>query len=194
MRQQFWERSSFFTQKGNSMLAQQVNKIKYISQTSYDKFINQIDFSTCKCACGAIGRFVRHGYYLRSIKNPNKKVKLSILRVKCKSCSKTHAILHPTIIPYSQIVLFDTIKIIICKLNNKNYYNSPQANLEINEEDIVNTEKRFFKYWYERLIALISSTFENIIEYLNKSNSIINIFRVYNKAFMQIHRGYYYLC
>jgi hypothetical protein len=175
------------------MLAQQNTKIKYINQTVYDKYLTQIDFSSCKCACGAFGRFVRHGFYKRSIKTPDGKVKLSILRVKCKSCSKTHAILHPSIIPYSQIVLSNTIDIILCMISNKSYYELSNANLEINEEDIINTEKRFSNHWSERLKVLMFNTFEAITDFLNKDISIINIFKVYHKAFMQIHRGYYHL-
>lgn len=66
-----------------------------------------IDVSKCKCPnCGANGSMIRHAYYLRFIISfftgcfTTKRLK--ILRVKCKSCGSTHAILPGDTIPYKQ--------------------------------------------------------------------------------------------
>lgn len=55
--------------------------------------------------CGAKNRFIRHAYYDRSVcfLDGNLNVceeKLTILRLLCKSCSSTHAVLPGDIIPY----------------------------------------------------------------------------------------------
>jgi hypothetical protein len=59
-----------------------------------------------KCNCQ--GQFYRHGFYVRFlfvlcvIANlfKSEKIKISVLRVKCKNCGKTHAILDCEVIPY----------------------------------------------------------------------------------------------
>ncbi|HOH58867.1 MAG TPA: DUF6431 domain-containing protein, partial [Bacilli bacterium] len=95
-----------------------------------------------------------HGYYKRSIKIPLGKIALSILRVKCKSCGKTHAILHPSIIPYSQIPLCDTIEIIDAYENNKSFTNILNNNPDITESDVRYTIKRYLKCWKDRILSI----------------------------------------
>jgi len=66
-----------------------------------------IDVSNYKCpVCGARHSMIRHAYYKRNVITFNNNefiyLDLKILRVKCKSCNSTHAILPGDIIPYKQ--------------------------------------------------------------------------------------------
>jgi hypothetical protein len=87
------------------------------SQESYDLGIEQSHILSLKCpCCSSVGNFEKHGFYERSIKieTPDNKGKLvlSISRVKCLGCGKTHALLPTWIVPYSQHLLEDQIEII----------------------------------------------------------------------------------
>ena len=58
------------------------------------------------------GQLIKHAYYNRHIKTPNGIIELTILRVKCKCCNKTHAIFPTCIVPYSQVLLKDHLSIL----------------------------------------------------------------------------------
>ena len=183
-------RSFFIYHKGNIMLSQVTVKIKYLTQKNYNKYLYLLNFSTCKCSCGATGRFVMHGYYKRSIKIPLGKIALSILRVKCKSCGKTHAILHPSIIPYSQIPLCDTIEIIDAYENNNSFTNILNNNPDITESDVRYTIKRYLKCWKDRILSI--STIP-ILDFILLADFQKKVSDYFFRAFMQIKCGFYQL-
>lgn len=58
----------------------------------------------CK-SCGYEGMLHRHGYYSRNVITKYYIKRINILRVKCPSCGKTHAILPSFLIPYYQYSL-----------------------------------------------------------------------------------------
>ena len=58
----------------------------------------------CK-SCGYEGMLHRHGYYSRNVITRHCIRRISILRVKCPSCGKTHAVLPSFLIPYYQYSL-----------------------------------------------------------------------------------------
>ncbi len=165
-------------------------KINRLTQEIYNDYIFSLDFSTCSCDCPARGRFCIHGYYTRSIKSPVEKITLKILRIKCKSCERTHAVLHPSIVPYSQIVLVDTMQIISNTLNNESSYNVINQNPEITESDVRYTVKKFMKHWKERILSL-SPTF--ILEFLKTNDFAKLVSKAFNLAFMQVKCCFYSL-
>lgn len=59
------------------------------------------------------GCLTRHAFYIRFVKNDNGKEELSVLRVICSVCEKSHAILLDSIVPYSQTLMKDQIQIIM---------------------------------------------------------------------------------
>jgi hypothetical protein len=77
-------------------------KIKYLTQDNCNKFIENIDFHKLSCSCGMSGQLIKHAYYDRHIKMPEGVITLTILRVKCTCCGKTHAIFPESIVPYSR--------------------------------------------------------------------------------------------
>lgn len=165
-------------------------KINRLTQKTYNKYIYSLDFSTCSCMCSSTGRFDMHGYYYRSIKNPDGKIKLRILRIKCESCGKTHAVLHPSIVPYSQVVLIDTLDIVSNYLNNESNNSVLNQNPEITESDVRNTIKKFKKHWKERIKSL---TINPMLDFFKLNNFLELISKAFKIAFMQIKSTFYSL-
>lgn len=163
-------------------------KIKYLNQQIYNDYIFSLDFTTCSCPCGATGRFDLHGYYERSLKTPSEKIILSILRIKCKSCNKTHAVLHPSIVPYSHITLTDTIDIIVNYDGAEDNMNVINNNPEITESDVKYTIKKYVKHWKERILSLSTIPIRDFLELDTFQKKVSQTFC---RAFMQIKRCFY---
>ena len=79
----------------------------YINCNTYDKKVikNNLIFTYICPKCGAKHSFIRHGYYQRNscFFNNNFEIcekKLTILRLLCKGCLSTHAVLPGNVIPY----------------------------------------------------------------------------------------------
>lgn len=153
------------------------NKIKSFTQKSYNKFIDSLPFHQLTCPCGQKGRLIKHAYYSRSIKCSDDFVKLILLRVLCKSCKKTHAILPQWIVPYSQILLNDHLNIILSYHNHSSFEPIMQSNLLIDESNIRYIIRQYLRHWKERIAAFYISLNEHI------SNAC---FTIYYRQFMQI--------
>lgn len=169
------------------MLSQISSKFKYLTQRIYNKYIYSIGFSTCNCSCGATGRFIMHGYYCRSLKTPLGKLRLRILRVKCKSCGITHAVLHPCIIPYSQIPLYDAINIIEAYETKESYVEILDDNPEITESDVRYIIKNYCKYWREKILSIATC----VIPWIKSLTLVKSVSERFNQAFLQIKRCCY---
>ena len=76
-----------------------------ITQAAYNEIIQRLAFHKLSCTCGRHGDLVRHGYYNRSVKAALRSWVIRILRVRCKSCGKTHALLPESLVPYSSVTL-----------------------------------------------------------------------------------------
>jgi len=92
--------------------------------TYEEKILNKKDFFTYNCpTCGAKHSFTRHASYKRNIillsEDTLVDKKLKILRLKCSSCNKTHAILPNDIVPYCIYSYSIMIKILYQHLIDK---------------------------------------------------------------------------
>jgi hypothetical protein len=76
-----------------------------LSQSFYDYCINSLQFHQLTCSCGRSGCLNIHGYYQRKVKTHDGSFILTVCRVICSECGRTHAILPSSIVPYSQIPL-----------------------------------------------------------------------------------------
>ena len=152
-------------------------KIKSLTQKSYDKFIKNIDFHRLTCSCGKSGLLVKHGYYKRNVKNNDGKVTLTILRVKCKSCGKTHAIFPECIVPYSQILLSDHISIINAYKTKSPFEPIMIANEFISQNNIIYIIKQYLQYWAERI-----PSFKILLDFSVSKQCLKN----FKRQFMQI--------
>lgn len=152
-------------------------KIKHLTQDNYNKFIKNIDFHKLSCSCGMSGQLIKHAYYNRHIKTPEGVITLTILRVKCTCCGKTHAIFPEIIVPYSQILLTDHISIINAYNNDSSFEPIMMSNEFIDESNISYIIKQYLRYWKERLIS-----FKIPLDF-NISKQCLKLFK---QQFMQI--------
>lgn len=145
--------------------------------------INFIDLHLIKCSCGHKYCLVKHGYYKRKLKLGFETIVLSILRVKCKSCGKTHAILPDNIVPYSQIPVDLQRKILTYDIKDNELQALMEANTDITEENIYRIKMKYKMFWEERLISASLDLKINLLTLVS------SCFLAFEKQFMQIRRG-----
>ncbi len=159
----------------------------YPNQEIYKQEIENLNYYQYRCKCGQ-NNFVKHGYYKRCIKSPLGKVILTILRIKCKSCNCTHAVLPSSIVPYSQITLSDQIEI-ISEYEDNDVKTVMEKNPEIDQSNVNYVIKKYINHWKERLRSIFIYISENInINYLIKT-----VFNSFKTAFMQIKQTHFFL-
>ena len=162
------------------MITLKVDKLnREISQKLYDEIIESVDIHLLECTCKRHNMVV-HGYYSRNIKTHNGNVELVILRVRCKDCGKTHAVLISLIVPYQSIEMSVQIKIITDNDIEKIMYCNPN----IDELDIYRVKERF-RLRYKSFMKSLNLTFEDDLVFLS--------FKYFKSNFMQTHRGVYNL-
>lgn len=87
--------------------------VNSIDAETYKKITDNLNLNSLTYSKCLKHTFVRHGYYVRTLKFRNSSVKLRILRVRCFFCETTHAILLYFIVPYSQHSLEIHLKAIL---------------------------------------------------------------------------------
>ena len=155
------------------------NLNREISQKLYDEIIESVDIHLLECTCKRHNMVV-HGYYSRNIKTHNGNIELVIMRVRCKDCGKTHAVLISFIVPYQSIEMSVQIKIIANSDIEKIMYCNPS----IDELDISRVKERF-RLRYKSFMKSLNLTFEDDLVFLS--------FKYFKSNFMQIHKGVYNL-
>lgn len=154
-------------------------KIKGFSQKYYDNLIINLDFHKLICPCGQTGQLIKHGKYTRSVKTPEKLMPLEIKRLKCKACSKTHALMPEFLVPYSRILLEDHLSIIENFENNISNDGVMFSNPFIDKDNISYVIKQYRLHWKEKLIAFDIKLNQSIAE---------SCFSFFKRQFMQIKR------
>lgn len=173
------------------MISYNVNKINIKKNYNIKKFISSYEVEYLRLDCVSIKcpncnsyKMVKHGYYVRYliIDEHTEKHSIKILRVKCKHCGKTHAILPFLVIPYIQTTLIRAIIIIDTFENNKKENYSYLSC----EYRIISIFKRIWKNKlksYSLKLSTVKSKFLNILKtFINNEN----------KYFLQVHKGAYY--
>lgn len=90
------------------LVSKKFNRI--ITKSNYFEVIHSLNLNSILCSkCKSLNCFSIHGYYVRYVRYGNILIKLIILRIRCKCCGITHAVLPYSIIPYTQRTLDDTI-------------------------------------------------------------------------------------
>ena len=128
------------------MLTYQVNDFKSFSQKFYDDCVNRIDFFSVQCTCGHKGCLTRHGFYNRNVRTDNGTVTLSILRVRCSECGRTHAVLLSSMVPFSQISVLNQFDIIL-----GNGQRVMDNNPDINESSCSHIRRSYRFFFFEFL-------------------------------------------
>lgn len=108
---------------------------------------------------------------------------LRILRVKCKECGRTHAILPELVVPYSQIPAELQQFMLLYPLGSPELEELMQSNCDITESNILAVRSRYRRNWKERLLAIGMRVQTDIADLIKRS------FSVFHRQFMQIHSG-----
>lgn len=156
------------------------DKINTLNQISYNNFLQDIEMHQLSCSCGLSGCLIKHGYYNRSIKTSCGIIPLSILRVKCKHCGKTHAIFPVLIVPYSRVLLNTQLSIISAYISKSSFEPIMIDNEYIDESNIKYIIRQFIRYWKERIASFRFSVFDSLGAL---SKQCLNTFK---RQFMQI--------
>lgn len=165
-----------------------------VNFNNYDeKILNYTGFFTYVCpSCGAIHSLTRHAVYERNISFLQKNIlfnkKLKILRLKCSSCEKTHAILPNDVIPYCIYSYSFMIKILTVHFLEKESVLSIADNYNISYQLIysfISKLKQFFNdcIYVLRLLSLLTDIFNpstydvlNTIHNLSLKSCFLQIF------------------
>ena len=128
--------------------------INHFSQKIYNDILDSLQFHQLKCPCGCSGMLIRHGSYNRTLKFQGESLQLSILRLKCKSCGHTHAILPSAVVPYSQIPLKDQQDILAASAQGESTEPVMNRNPLIDENNVKSLLRQYRKHWKERLSSI----------------------------------------
>lgn len=159
------------------------NGFKGITAEIYGRIVATLPIYRLQCSCGHAGCLVRHGYYRRRLKTREGTIVLCILRVKCKECGRTHAILPELVVPYSQIPADLQQYMLLYPLGSPELEALMQENSDISESNVLAVRSRYRKQWKERLLTMGHKAQEEIADLIRES------FSFFHRQFMQIHRG-----
>lgn len=154
-----------------------------LNQDIYEKILDILPLHQIRCVCGAAGQLVRHAYYNREVKRRKGTANLIILRVKCQSCGRTHAILTDQIVPYEQVAVDIQQEMILFSIWSPEIQQLLEDNQGITESDVAAVKRRFKKHWKERLAAMGKEITDSI------SDLIRTAFSFFHRQFMQIRSG-----
>lgn len=126
---------------------------------------------------------MRHGYYHRRLKTRDGTIVLRILRVKCKECGRTHAVLPELTVPYSQIPADIQQYMLLYPLGSPELEKLMQDNSDISESDVLAVRRRYRRNWKERLQTMGRQIRDDITDLVRLS------FSVFHRQFMQIRKG-----
>ena len=123
---------------------------KGITQNIYGKVTANLPLYRLRCSCGHAGCLVRS----RRLKTRQGTIVLRILRVKCRECGRTHAILPELVIPYSQIPADLQQWMLLYPLGSPELEVLMQANSDITESNVLAVRSRYRRNWKERLLTM----------------------------------------
>ena len=153
---------------------------KTISQEIYDEIIGNLEIMRLSCTCGHSGCLERHASYSRSLRIFGEKIVIQILRVRCRECGRTHAILLSIMVPYSQIPYADQQSIVAGYENGEKSSEILNRNWLIDEREISYIICRYKKHWKERLASIgINIAAESLLS---------RCIEAYGRGFMQIKK------
>lgn len=161
------------------MITIKTENYNHISQDFYNKTIDSLDLNLIPCTCGHIGGLIRYGSYKRNIQLKDDVITLTIVRVYCKQCGHTHALLLSSFVPYSQIPLVVHISAILSYERKT----SPDSVLAdqccIDENNFKFLIRSYRLHWREplRSSGLVLSDWSSLV---------LGCFSFFSRQFMQI--------
>lgn len=161
------------------MITINTENYNYISQDFYNKTIDSLDLALIPCTCGHSGCLIRYGSYKRKVQLKEKVYALSITRVYCKSCGRTHALLLSSMVPYSQIPLAVQTSLIVAYEHGLSFQHTLSQQLCIDENNIKSVIRSYRLHWRERLRSATLSL-------ADVHTLITGCFSHFSRQFMQI--------
>ena len=152
---------------------------KPFSEDLYYAFLQTLNLFLIECTCHTKGCLIFHGWYERKVKLPSRLLTLSVQRVRCKECGKTHALIPSLLVPYSQITLKDQQDILILAESGLPPEDVMERNALIDENHVRYIIRQYKKHWKERLLS-ISLTIRDSL--------VIPCLSAFSRQFMQIHK------
>ena len=162
------------------MISLKVDNLKgELNQQLYDDYINLIDVHSLTCTCGNHDNVI-HGYYKRKVRTDKSNIEIRVVRVKCKCCGKTHAVLISLIIPYKSVCLNTSIRII-----KKDNIDSLMIDNVGIDEQLIYRIRKVFNERYKRWMSLSRLTFDDDL--------VLKSFIDFKSNFLQVRKSPYNL-
>ena len=150
-----------------------------ISQDFYNKTIDSLDLNLISCTCGHSGCLIRYGSYIRNVQLTDRVLSLSVVRVYCKTCGHTHALLLSSMVPYSQIPLVLHVRLIHAYEHETGFRNILEEQYLVDENNLKSIIRNYRLHWKQRLLSMRL--------YLPDIPSLISgCFSLFSRQFMQI--------
>ena len=161
------------------MITIKTENYNLISQDFYNKTIDSLDLNLISCACGHSGCLIRHGSYKRSIQLADRILSLSVIRVYCKACGHTHALLLSSMIPYSQIPLVLHVRLIQAYEHETGFRNILEEQYLVDENNLKSIIRNYRLHWKQRLLSMR-------LHLPDIPSLISRCFSLFSRQFMQI--------
>lgn len=152
-----------------------------LNQKTYENLINTLQFHQLPCTCGHSGCLTIHGCYTRSLKADDSEITLSICRVKCSHCGKTHALLPSQLVPYSRVSLQEQAAIISAYESSRDFGQIMDRTPSIDENLIVSIIRRYITHWMQKIRSFR-------VELSFPSRLVKQCFSLFMNQFMQIRQ------
>ena len=161
------------------MITIKTENYNLISQDFYNKTIDSLDLNLISCTCGHSGCLIRYGSYKRNVQLKDELITLTIVRVYCTACGRTHALLLSFLVPYSQIPLNIQISAIHAYESGNSLSNILTDQCFIDDNNLKAVIRAYRLHWKERLCSAGLS-------FSKWSSLVISCFSHFSRQFMQI--------
>ncbi|MGJ7046236.1 DUF6431 domain-containing protein [Thermoanaerobacterium thermosulfurigenes] len=148
--------------------------VKNIHEYIENKSYLYIDTPSGCPNCNYNGKLYRHGYYCRGVFIDNDCVDITIARVICPVCHKTHALIPDFLVPYFiyplSVILTSLKKIFID--GHGTTYVADEIIKEFNLSFVKEQNISYFKMRFLSIMNYVYSFFANFQEYIETMNSL----------------------
>ena len=161
------------------MITIKTENYNLISQDFYNKTIDSLDLNLISCTCGHSGCLIRYGSYKRNVQMKDEILTLTVVRVYCTACGRTHALLLSSLVPYSQIPLNVQITAIHAYEFGHSLSRILADQCFIDENNLKAVIRTYRLHWKERLRSAGLS-------FAEWGSLVIGCFSHFSRQFMQI--------
>lgn len=161
------------------MITVKTENYNLISQDVYNKTINSLDLNLISCTCGHSGCLIRQGSYKRSIQLADRVLSLSVVRVYCKICGHTHALLLSSMVPYSQIPLALHVCLIHAYEKEAGFRSVLAEQYYVDENNLKSIIRNYRLHWKQRLLSMR-------LHFPDIPSLVSECFSCFSRQFMQI--------